>query len=201
MRLIWISIYRRRLIRCVLTTLDEKKIEDTKKVNRELIISLVSLGFASAAPLFYSPLSYLSVPGIFFLASRFYKELYFSFKEREGIGLAQVHAYICYLRRLPYEEQLYWPSFNERPKTGISKRAFTHDFKGEWATFMNPLQKVLSVIRHWHNEQISWWVLREESLLGRVNMPLTESRDEWAEALMDLVGSGRIQNKTHSCKT
>ncbi|MGB0383402.1 MAG: hypothetical protein ACPGWR_01140 [Ardenticatenaceae bacterium] len=107
----------------------------------------------------------------------------------EGIDVneaGQVHAYICYLRRLSYEEQLHWLSFNERPKTSISKRAFTNDFEGKWVTFMEPLQKVLSVIRHWDNDKVSWWVLREESLLDRVNIPLTESRDEWADAFMDL---------------
>jgi len=107
----------------------------------------------------------------------------------EGIDVneaGQVHAYICYLRRLPYEEQLHWLSFNEPPKASISKRAFTNDFKGEWVTFTEPLQKVLSVIRHWHNNKVTWWTLRDEKLLDRVNTPLTESRDEWAEAFMDL---------------
>lgn len=98
----------------------------------------------------------------------------------------QVHAYICDLRRLPYEEQLHWLSFNEPPKTSISKRAFIHDFKGEWVTFMDSLQNVLSIIRHWHHDKVTWWTLRDEKLLDRVNTPLTESRDEWAEAFMDL---------------
>ncbi len=98
----------------------------------------------------------------------------------------QVHAYICYLRRLPYDEQLHWLSFNEAPKTSISKRAFLNDFKGEWVIFMEPLQKVLSVIQRWHNDRVIWWTLRDEKLLDRVNTPLTESRDEWAEAFMDL---------------
>jgi hypothetical protein len=107
----------------------------------------------------------------------------------EGIDVneaGQVHAYICYLRRLPYEEQLHWLSFNESPKASISKRAFINDFKGAWVTFMEPLQKVISVIWRWHNDKVPWWTLRDERLLDRVNTPLTESRDEWAEAFMDL---------------
>lgn len=98
----------------------------------------------------------------------------------------QIHAYICYLRHLPYEEQLHWLSFNERPKTSISKRAFINDFKGGWVTFMEPLQKVMSITRRWHNDNVFWWTLRNDKLLDRVNTPLTESRDEWAEAFMDL---------------
>ncbi len=31
-----------------------------------------------------------------------------------------------------------------------------------------------------------WWSLRDDKLLDRVNTPLTTSRDEWAEAFMDL---------------
>ncbi len=98
----------------------------------------------------------------------------------------QVHAYICYLRRLPYAEQLHWLSFNEQPKASISKRAVVNDFKGEFVTFMEPLQKVMSVIRRWHDDKVTWWTLRDEKLLERVNTPLTASRDEWAEAFMDL---------------
>jgi hypothetical protein len=98
----------------------------------------------------------------------------------------QVHAYICYLRHLPYEEQLHWLSYNEPPKAGISERAFINDFQGEFVNFVQPLQKVLSIVRRWHNAKVAWWTLRDEKLLERVNTPLTTSRDEWAEAFMDL---------------
>ncbi|MGH2397971.1 MAG: hypothetical protein ACRDFW_13560, partial [bacterium] len=48
----------------------------------------------------------------------------------------QLHAYICYLRRLPYEEQLHWLSFNEPPKASISERAVINDFQGEFVSFV-----------------------------------------------------------------
>ncbi len=98
----------------------------------------------------------------------------------------QVHVYICDLRNLPYEEQLHWVSFNEEPKAGISKRAFAHDFQGKWESFDNPLQKVLMVINRWHEKKVGWWTLRDEKLLKSVSVPLTESRDEWANAFLDL---------------
>ena len=44
----------------------------------------------------------------------------------------QVHTYAIYLSGLPYREQLYWKSFNEKPKGGISKRAFDVDFMAEF---------------------------------------------------------------------
>lgn len=98
----------------------------------------------------------------------------------------QVHAYICYLRRLPHEEQLHWLSFNEQPKASISERAVINDFQGEFVIFVQPLRKVLSIVQRWHHSKVAWWALRDEKLLERVNTPLTESRDEWAEAYMDL---------------
>lgn len=98
----------------------------------------------------------------------------------------QVHAYICYLRRLPYAEQLHWLSFNEPPKTNISERAVINDFQGEWVSFVQPLRKVLSIVQRWRDANATWWILRDEKLLERVNIPLTASRDEWAEAYMDL---------------
>ncbi len=98
----------------------------------------------------------------------------------------QVHAYICYLRRLPYEEQLHWLSFNEPPKAGISERAVINDFQGKFVSFVQPLRKVLSIVQRWCNDKVAWWTLRDEKLLERVNTPLTASRDEWAEAYMDL---------------
>lgn len=98
----------------------------------------------------------------------------------------QVHAYICYLRRLPYAEQLHWLSFNEPPKASISERAVINDFQGEWVSFVQPLRKVLSIVERWRDANVAWWVLRDEKLRERVNTPLTASRDEWAEAYMDL---------------
>lgn len=98
----------------------------------------------------------------------------------------QLHAYICYLRNLPYEEQLHWLSFNESPKVGISERAVINDFQGEFVSFEQPLRKLLSIVQRWREDKVAWWTLRDEMLLERVNVPLTESRDEWAEAYMDL---------------
>lgn len=98
----------------------------------------------------------------------------------------QLHAYICDLRNLPYEEQLHWLSYNEAPKASISERAIINDFQGEWVSSIPPLQKILSIVRGWHNSKVSWWILRDEKLLEHVNVPLSASRDEWAEAFMDL---------------
>ena len=98
----------------------------------------------------------------------------------------QVHAYICYLRDLPYEEQLYWRSFNEPTKDSISKRAFEHDIIGEWSSVPDPLSDLLSVVEKWHHKRVRWWKLRENNLFNHITTPHTSSRDEWAQAFMDL---------------
>ena len=97
----------------------------------------------------------------------------------------QVHAYICDLRYLPFQEQLYWLSFNEERKAGISERAAANDFRGQ-CTNPGPLENVLFIVRGWAESDLTWWVLRDELLLERVSIPRTSSPDEWAEAFMDL---------------
>jgi hypothetical protein len=98
----------------------------------------------------------------------------------------QVFAYIVYLRGLPYNEQLHWKSYNEEPKASISKRAFINDFKGQFVTFQSPRSEVLSILKRWQARGVQWWTLRDEDLLHRANPPITASKDEWAEAVMDL---------------
>ena len=98
----------------------------------------------------------------------------------------QVHTYICYLGQLPYEEQLHWKSFNEEPKAGISQRAIENDFKGEPSDTIDPLVEILFIVGGWRDASVTWWELRDSRLVERVNTPLTTSRDEWAQAFLDL---------------
>lgn len=98
----------------------------------------------------------------------------------------QVHAYICDLRNLPYSEQLHWASYNERPKASISQRALDVDFMNKRSRHPDPLQDVLRIARRWADDNVSWWSLRGRTLLGRLSTPRTASRDEWAEAFLDL---------------
>ena len=98
----------------------------------------------------------------------------------------QVHAYIVDLRSLPYQEQLYWKSFNEKPSAAISERAFRQDIKGEWTDMTTPLEDVLATAKAWAGADLPWWKLRSETLAERVTTPHTSSRDEWAGAFLDL---------------
>ena len=98
----------------------------------------------------------------------------------------QVHAYVCDLRELPHQEQRYWESFNEEPRARISERALRHDFKGEMVLIADPLDVVRSIIRRWAESGWEWWKLREEVLIERISTPHMGTKDEWAEAFMDL---------------
>ena len=98
----------------------------------------------------------------------------------------QVHAYICDLRRLPYEEQLYWKSFNEEPKAGIAERAYIHDFKGEWTELADPLTRIKMFVKRWTDKKVPWWTLRDDAAITHVATPRTSSRDEWARAFANL---------------
>ena len=98
----------------------------------------------------------------------------------------QVHVYICDLRSLPYREQLYWRSFNEEPKVGLSERALKNDFRNEWVEITDPLAKIKQILARWKQSGVSWWKLRDQASVGRVTRPLTSSRDEWADAFTNL---------------
>lgn len=95
----------------------------------------------------------------------------------------QVHAYICDLRNLPYEEQLYWRGFNEQPKSGISEQAYVNDFEGRPWSSINPFQNLRDKLR---NLKVEWWSLQDEELLEKVTIPIANNKDEWADACMNL---------------
>ena len=98
----------------------------------------------------------------------------------------QVAAYICYLRELPYEEQIYWASFNEPPKAGLSKRAITTDFLGEWPDEPTPLEALIDQLERWRTENVDWWKWKADGEPNHLTVPRTGSRGEWAEAFLTL---------------
>jgi hypothetical protein len=96
----------------------------------------------------------------------------------------QVHTYLVYLKNLPYQEQLYWKSFNEPPKGPISKRSIKTDFEGCWITEYDPLNSLKAALREFRQRQVPWWELRSEKLLEQLQYPATTSADEWANDLL-----------------
>lgn len=98
----------------------------------------------------------------------------------------QVHTYLVDLRRLPYEEQLHWKQFNEAPKTGLSKRAYTTDFEGRWYEEYDALPALKTRLRGLMESNCPWWTLPDPGRIDEVQYPVTASRDEWANEIMGL---------------
>ena len=98
----------------------------------------------------------------------------------------QVHAYICDLRKLPYHEQLHWLSFNEKPKTNISKRAFTNDFQASWASDVDPLNKVKRTLKSWHISGVSWWAPKDNCVFENATTPSPDNKSEWENSFLEL---------------
>jgi hypothetical protein len=98
----------------------------------------------------------------------------------------QVHTYLVYLRRLPYEEQLHWKAHNEAPKGTISRRAYLRDFEGSWEELYDPLESLKEHVRKLHDDQVPWWTLRSEDSIDRLHYPVTASPDEWANEILHL---------------
>lgn len=98
----------------------------------------------------------------------------------------QVHTLICYLGNLPYDEQLYWRSFNERPKAPISKRSFKSDFQGTFDNERDPLDQLKEALRNLSDSRPDWFSVRESNLLDQLHYPLTSSIKGWNEVIVTL---------------
>ena len=84
----------------------------------------------------------------------------------------------CDLRDLPYRVQLYWKSFNEDPKAGISEGALRMDFLKQRVGTIDALGRIKRVLRQWEQADVPWWKLRDPTSIRRVIKPLTSSLDE-----------------------
>lgn len=98
--------------------------------------------------------------------------------------VGQVHTYLVYLRALPYEEQLHWKAYNEKPKGPISERSIKTDFLGEWDLEYDPLNSLKEKLRQLSSKQVPWWTLRSKNLIDNVHYPATTSADEWANEIL-----------------
>jgi hypothetical protein len=98
----------------------------------------------------------------------------------------QVHTYLVYLGHLPYEEQLHWKQYNERPEGPISARAFTTDLEGKWHRGYDALPSLKEKLLELHKRTVPWWTVRAEDLMDRVQYPVTTSTDEWKEEILAL---------------
>lgn len=97
-----------------------------------------------------------------------------------------MHTYLRYLANLPYQEQIYWRSFNVPPNGFVSRRALRSDYLGEWDTEYDALNAVKRKVATLDEVVVDWWKPRGQELARTVHRPITASRAEWAEAILAL---------------
>ncbi len=98
----------------------------------------------------------------------------------------QVHTYLVYLCRLPYLEQLYWKSFNEKPKGYISERAFKTDFQGNFDLSYDPLSSLKALLKKMQEDKGSLWRCGDDDFYRRLNYPVTDAEKEWVDEIHTL---------------
>ena len=98
----------------------------------------------------------------------------------------QVHTYLIYLSYLPYEEQLHWKQYNEKPKASVSERAIKIDFEGQFYENYDPLRSLKYKLDKLYRWNVKWWKLRDRNAPNKVHYPYTASKDEWAEEILNL---------------
>ncbi len=109
-------------------------------------------------------------------------------------GAGQVCAYICDLRHLPREEQVYWSLFNEEPRAGLPGHVIKTDFRGEWLEEddLPPIASLIHLLSRWIRRGFTWWRWADEGSPDGLTVPRTGSRKEWLDACLSL-SSGLIE--------
>lgn len=98
----------------------------------------------------------------------------------------QIHTYLIYLSHLPYEEQLHWKQYNEKPKAPLSERVIKRDFEGQFYQQYDPLSSLKYKLKKLDSLNVKWWKLRDRDGIKKVHYPFTPSKDEWAEEILNL---------------
>lgn len=109
----------------------------------------------------------------------------------------QVHTYAVYLARLPFREQLYWQSFNEEPKGGISKRSIQTDFQARFPDEEPALTMLKNALFDLQDikigkESVSIWEPKggswENASKGLFYLT-TENQNQWHDFIISLANS------------
>lgn len=106
----------------------------------------------------------------------------------------QVQVYLKDLSGLPYSEQLYWKSFNEAPRGGISNRSYKTDFLGEWYSESNPLNELKTLLMKFPMATVSGALVEvwqkptgpDADLVNRIHYLAGASQKEWEMAIVEL---------------
>ena len=103
----------------------------------------------------------------------------------------QIFAYVYDLSLLPYKEQLYLSSFNEKPKAGISERAFKTDFMASFDIDYDPLSSLKQILEKFPVSKLTnrkFYIWKMPDLpktrdIKSLNYVVTESIKEWEDQI------------------
>ncbi|MDR0912662.1 MAG: hypothetical protein LBM96_08720 [Methanobrevibacter sp.] len=104
----------------------------------------------------------------------------------------QIIIYLKDISGLPYNEQLYWKSFNEKPKAGLPEHMIKSDFEGDWGyDYSHPLQSLKQNLGnlpqiHIDGNKFNIWELKSSSPtknIKNLDYVLTDSKKEWEDQI------------------
>ncbi len=95
----------------------------------------------------------------------------------------QVFAYAKDLAGIPYEEQMHWKQFNEKPKAWLPERTIRTDFIGKWREIEPGIERLIETIRRIMRNKPEWFEAEMDELEEQIQYPLSRSKDEWAQSI------------------
>lgn len=106
----------------------------------------------------------------------------------------QVIVYIADLSDLPEYEQRYWKSFNEKPKSNISKQIIKTDFLCEWGNEIDPLislKECLSKFPPFYIKDVEYTLWEEKNKdnirsLSNLQYIKHETKENWEKGIKNL---------------
>jgi hypothetical protein len=103
----------------------------------------------------------------------------------------QIQIYLIDLSHLPSSEQLYWKSFNEKPKVGIAEHVYKRDFLGSWDLPHDPLESMKQLLRDfpcvtYRGEKIALLRCAKDKQLAKLTYVMTDATKEWEDQILQL---------------
>jgi len=113
-------------------------------------------------------------------------------KSYSANAAGQIAVYICDLRDIPHEEQIYWKTHNQPPKAGLSARVIQTDFEAKLPQETTPRERLVETVERWRADKVGWWRWRLSGSTNDLAIPRMENRREWSDAVMWL-SSGIVE--------
>ncbi len=103
----------------------------------------------------------------------------------------QIQIYLIDLAHLPTREQLYWKTFNEKPKAGVAEHVYKRDFLGSWDLPHDPLEGLKQTISNfpcvkYRGEKIAILQCPTDKQLAKLTYVMTDSSKEWEDQILEL---------------